>query len=136
MNESFITWIHPLINLIDNTERSFRHILQRHQIENGTDTAFPSRLSLSRQQLQLLCLPKLDFNLNRPFLEIVRVGGIFLVADSFRQEDFTCTTNRCEGIGESCGNAFHHVFKRSFPEFAVGGDLCSDGVDFSLTSLD
>src|SRR5271155_823005 len=100
MNESFITWIHPLINLIDNTERSFRHVLQRHQIEDGTDTTFPSRLSLSRQQLQLLRLPKLDFNLNRPFLEFIRVRGSFFVPDLFRREHFTRTTNRFEGLGE------------------------------------
>ena len=46
MNQSLITRIHSLVDLVDDSERRAGERLQGHEIENGGDGTFAARLAV------------------------------------------------------------------------------------------
>jgi hypothetical protein len=87
VDHSFITGVHALVDLIDNTEWSSCHGLKRHKIEDCGNRAFATRLSMLVQKLKRLIfsvvcinmryekkrgfLPEFDLDLNCPLIKVV-----------------------------------------------------------------
>ena len=88
--------IQYLVNFINNSERTSRQFLQRHQIQNSRNTFFSSALMKLCEYMQTILGTKLHFNFNSVFFIV------FLALYRYIKEDieynFQCLQRRTSFI--------------------------------------